>query len=171
MWSRPPSKKWRRSKNIQLSHAERFACCEHTIRYITYSTVGRSIASISDLVYICTLMAPFSLCWRMLYILHIQFTLFYHCFVSPPEVSGSAELVHATSVAFSSTDSTFALQFLHECLRRCSSSVMRTCSTLGPCLGQSYCKLVDKNSVNECLESDSAKQIWQSSRLLSVKVI
>ena len=48
-WNRPPSEKWRRFENILPSHAERFVCCALTIRYITYSTVGRSIASISDL--------------------------------------------------------------------------------------------------------------------------
>ena len=48
-WNRPPSEKWCRFENILLSHAERFVCCALTIRYITYSTVGRSIASISDL--------------------------------------------------------------------------------------------------------------------------
>ena len=30
-------------------HSERFACYALTIQYITFSTVGRSIASISDL--------------------------------------------------------------------------------------------------------------------------
>ena len=48
-WNRPPSEKWRRFENILPSHAERFVCCALTIRYITYSTVGQSIASISDL--------------------------------------------------------------------------------------------------------------------------
>ena len=49
MWNRPPSEKWCSSENIQPSHAERFVCCALTIQYITYSMVGRSIASISDL--------------------------------------------------------------------------------------------------------------------------
>ena len=49
MCKRPPSKKWRRFGNIWPSHAERFVCCVFAIRYIIYSTVGRSIASISDL--------------------------------------------------------------------------------------------------------------------------
>ena len=49
MCSRPPSEKWRRFENIRPSHAERFVCCALTIRYIIYSTVGRSIASISNL--------------------------------------------------------------------------------------------------------------------------
>ena len=31
------------------SHSERFACCALIIQYIIFSTVGRSIASISDL--------------------------------------------------------------------------------------------------------------------------
>ena len=47
--NRSPSEKWRRFENILPSHAERFVCCALTIRYITYSTVGWSIASISDL--------------------------------------------------------------------------------------------------------------------------
>ena len=47
-WNRP-SEKWHCFKNILPSHAERFVCCALTIRYITYSTVGSSIASISDL--------------------------------------------------------------------------------------------------------------------------
>ena len=48
-WNRPSSEKWRRFENILLSHAERFVCCALAIQYITYSTVGQSIASISDL--------------------------------------------------------------------------------------------------------------------------
>ena len=48
--NRPLSKKWHHFENILPSHAERFTCCALTIRYITYSMVGRSIASISDLV-------------------------------------------------------------------------------------------------------------------------
>ena len=48
-WNRPPSEKWRRLGNIRLSHTERFVCYALTIRYIIYSTVGRSIASISNL--------------------------------------------------------------------------------------------------------------------------
>ena len=49
MCSRPLSEKWRRFGNIRPSHTERFVCCTLTIRYIIYSTVGWSIASISDL--------------------------------------------------------------------------------------------------------------------------
>ena len=47
MAHQPPSEKWH-FKNIRLSHAKKFICCALTIRYIIYSTVGRSIASISD---------------------------------------------------------------------------------------------------------------------------
>ena len=43
---RPPSEKWHLFENVRQSHAERFICCALTIRYITYSMVGRSIASI-----------------------------------------------------------------------------------------------------------------------------
>ena len=46
---RPPSEKWRCFGNIQPPHAERFICCTLTIRYIIYGTVGRPIASISNL--------------------------------------------------------------------------------------------------------------------------
>ena len=49
MCSRPPSEKWRRFGYIRPLHAKRFVCCALTIRYILYSTVGWSIASISDL--------------------------------------------------------------------------------------------------------------------------
>ena len=42
-------KKWHCFDNPLPSHTERFVCCTLTIRYITYSTVGRSIASISNL--------------------------------------------------------------------------------------------------------------------------
>ena len=49
MCSRPPSEKWRRFRNIRPSHAKRFICYALTRLYILYSTVGRSIASISDL--------------------------------------------------------------------------------------------------------------------------
>ena len=45
----PLSEKRCRFKNIRSSHAKRFVCCTLTIRYIIYSMVGRSIASISDL--------------------------------------------------------------------------------------------------------------------------
>ena len=55
MCSRPPSEKWRRFGNIWLSYAERVVCCALTIRYIIYSTVGWSIASISNLDGIFTL--------------------------------------------------------------------------------------------------------------------
>lgn len=37
----------------------------------------------------------------------------------------------------------------------------RTCNSSPVRVGQSYCKLADENSTNECLESDSAKQILQ----------
>ena len=47
--SRPPSKEWRRFGNNRSSHAKRFVCCALTRLYIIYSTVGRSIASISNL--------------------------------------------------------------------------------------------------------------------------
>ena len=45
----PPSEKWHHFENIWLSNAKRFVCCTFTIRYIIYSMIGRSIASISDL--------------------------------------------------------------------------------------------------------------------------
>ena len=48
-WNGPPSEKWRLFEKLWPSHPERFICCTLTIQYITYSTVGRSIASISNL--------------------------------------------------------------------------------------------------------------------------
>ena len=47
--NRPSSEKWRCFENILPSHAERFICCALPKQYVTYSMVGRSIASISDL--------------------------------------------------------------------------------------------------------------------------
>ena len=44
----PPSEKWHLFENVWPSHTKRFVCCALTIRYIIYSTVGRSIASISN---------------------------------------------------------------------------------------------------------------------------
>ncbi len=47
---------------------------------------------------------------------------------------------------FSSTDRIFALQFLHKCLGRPSSSVTESCSSSLACLGQSSFKLDDKKA-------------------------
>ena len=55
-----PSEKWCRFENIWPSHAKRFVCCALTIQYIIYNMVGRSIASISDLGSIFTLVLPAS---------------------------------------------------------------------------------------------------------------
>ena len=55
MCSRPPSEKWRRFRNILPSHANRFVCCPLTRLYNIYSTLDRSIASISNFGGIFTL--------------------------------------------------------------------------------------------------------------------
>ena len=73
--------------------------------------------------------------------------------------------------SFSSTDRTFALQFLHKCLGRPSSSVTISYSSLLAHLGQSSFKLDDEKSGKECFESTSAKQIWQGNRLGPVTAI
>ena len=48
-WDRFAQKMMSIWKCFRPSHSERFACCTLTIQYIICSTVGQSIASISDL--------------------------------------------------------------------------------------------------------------------------